>query len=217
MPYCRRAVSSAVSALRAGELVIVPTSRWYMVCCTASSKRACVQIFQAKRRVLTRPLAFVAPHMSFIMRHFRLNRHATALARAFWPGNLALRLPWRRPHVSRHRYIGERVADVVLEAGVFGALARTCGPLATASLSLSCPAEPVAITASEVDAFIVARRVIANTALVGPVCPLAMHMTIVDCSHGDAIVLREGVVHRRAVGEVIGLAPQLRSDRGVPF
>jgi L-threonylcarbamoyladenylate synthase len=43
-------IDLAAQAVEAGRLVIVPTSRWYMICCDASNTDACDRIFAAKQR-----------------------------------------------------------------------------------------------------------------------------------------------------------------------
>lgn len=90
------ALGQAARALVAGELVIVPTARWYMLCCAAADSVACRQLTMAKRRPRGQPLLLV-PEPGATERRFVLGPYARRLAVAFWPGELALVLPWRDP------------------------------------------------------------------------------------------------------------------------
>jgi tRNA A37 threonylcarbamoyladenosine synthetase subunit TsaC/SUA5/YrdC len=52
----------AIEAIESGELVILPTQRWYMICADASDHEACARIFTGKSRPQSKPLALVLPH-----------------------------------------------------------------------------------------------------------------------------------------------------------
>src|SRR4051795_11721135 len=85
----------AARAIEAGELVVVPTERWYMLCCDASNPGACARIFTTKKRPPDKSLLFVAPSPEAVRQRFSVAKEAELLAAAFWPGDLALLLPWR--------------------------------------------------------------------------------------------------------------------------
>src|SRR5688500_13044167 len=90
----------AVQAIEAGELVVVPTHRWYMICANASDADACARILSGKRRPTSKSLVYILPTAGTAAELFALTPQAERLATAFWPGDLAMILPWRDPSVG---------------------------------------------------------------------------------------------------------------------
>jgi tRNA threonylcarbamoyl adenosine modification protein (Sua5/YciO/YrdC/YwlC family) len=199
----------AARALEAGELVIVPTSRWYMICADATNTRACRSIFEGKQRPPGKSLVLVSPSLADCEQHFVLSNEARGLADAFWPGDLALLLPWRDPDEGA-RYSAVGAPALVTNApGVLGALASlTRTPVAATTVNISgdagIDARGPAISPEEVADFLSLTGVKATVILNGGVCPTANHLTIVDCSTAGARLVRAGLVHERAVAAVLG-------------
>jgi L-threonylcarbamoyladenylate synthase len=81
--------SAGVAAIDAGELVVLPSVRWYMMC-----DRADGRMFQAKRRPPDRHLMLGIADAGQARRTFVVNPAAEVLMAQFWPGDLALPLPW---------------------------------------------------------------------------------------------------------------------------
>ncbi len=87
-------IDAAARALRAGQLLGLPTETVYGLAADAASDAAVAQIFEAKGRPSDHPLiVHVAgpegiPHFAASVPAF-----AEALVRAFWPGPLTLILP----------------------------------------------------------------------------------------------------------------------------
>jgi L-threonylcarbamoyladenylate synthase len=133
----------AAQAIRAGQFVIAPTSRWYMVCADAANMEACRSIFAGKRRPAGKSLVFVAPHEADYTDTFAFNDDAARLAAALWPGDLALLLPWRDPgQAARHPAVGSP-ALVTRPGGVLGALAAAAQiPIAATTANISGDAGP---------------------------------------------------------------------------
>ncbi|MFD7444001.1 L-threonylcarbamoyladenylate synthase [Streptomyces sp. NPDC059909] len=199
----------AVRALEAGELVIVPTRRWYMICADASNEQACDSIFKGKRRPSGKSLAYVAPSLAACDEHFHLGADARTLASMFWPGDLALLLPWRSPEgAARHAAVGSPALTTVAP-GVLGELASAAKvPVAATTANISGDAGPddlgPAVTVNEVHAFLAASGLTASVIVDGGVCPAANHMTIVDCFTPQARLVRTGLVHQRSVSAALG-------------
>lgn len=197
-------IEEAARAIRAGQLVIVPTSRWYMICAAAADEQSCERIFQGKRRPSKKSLLFVPDNFETVERRFRLNSAAEALADAFWPGDLALLLPWRDPaDAARHQAVGSP-ALVGLTSGALGALAATVGePLAATSANISGDAGPEdpgpAIFIDDVNAFLAESGIEVGMVIDGGICPAANHTTIVDCFTDEPTLVRTGLVHQRAI------------------
>lgn len=202
-------LDTAAHAIEAGELVIAPTRRWYMICTDAANAKACARIFQGKRRLTTKPLAYIAPSLAACEARFQLSDQARKLARAFWPGDLALLLPWRNPEdATRHAAVGSPALTTVAP-GILGELAmKTRVPVAATTANFSGDAGPddrgPAVTLDEVHAFLGESSLAVSVIVDGGICPAANHMTIVDCFTPEAKLVRTGLVHQRAVTAALG-------------
>ncbi|MEV6631588.1 Sua5/YciO/YrdC/YwlC family protein [Actinoplanes sp. NPDC051470] len=206
----------AARAIEAGELVVVPTKRWYMLCCDASNPGACARIFSTKKRPPDKSLLFVAPSPEAVRQRFSVAKEAELLAAAFWPGDLALLLPWRdAAEGERHQAVGTPEALVTIAPGILGELATLAAvPIAATSANLSTERPGPSITLQEVLDFVTSAEADIPIVVDGGVCPIANHLTIVRCSAAGTEITREGVVHRRAVFAVIGWA---EADQTVSF
>lgn len=202
-------LSLAVHAIEAGELVIVPTQRWYMICADASNAEACASIFRGKRRPSGKSLAFVAPTLQSCKERFHLSEDALRLATMFWPGDLALLLPWQNPEeAAQHTAVGSPALTTVAP-GVLGELASASKvPLAATTANVSGDAGPEdrgpAVALDEVHTFLEVSGLTASVIIDGGVCPAANHLTIVDCFTPEAKLVRTGLVHQRAISAALG-------------
>ncbi|MFF4767377.1 Sua5/YciO/YrdC/YwlC family protein [Streptomyces sp. NPDC001255] len=196
-------VSFAAELLRNGRLVATPTPRWYMLCARATDSLATRAIFHAKQRPETKPLLLLLDTTTTVDALFDLSDDARLLTEHLWPGDLALRLPWKAG-VEPIAAVGSP-ALVGCPDGALRRLISTVGePLAAAVCSISAPAagaaDHPALTIAQVAAF--DRRTNAGIAAIvdGGICPHGRHMTVVDCPvDAAARIHREGTVHARAV------------------
>ncbi|MET9185024.1 Sua5/YciO/YrdC/YwlC family protein [Streptomyces tendae] len=194
---------AAARLLAAGHVVAVPTPRWYMLCARAAAPAATDTVFHAKQRPTDKPLLLLLDAPATAEALFDLSADARLLAGALWPGDLALRLPWK-PDAKAVSAVGSPTLAGCPD-GILGRLVALAGePLAAAVCSISTPAaggqDHPALTAAQVAAF--ERTTKAGIAAVvdGGICPHGRHMTIVDCPAGaPARLEREGTVHARAV------------------
>lgn len=207
----------AARAIEAGELVVVPTQRWYMLCGDASDPDACARIFTTKRRPPDKSLLFVAQSPEAARQHFHVSKEAELLAAAFWPGDLALLLPWRDPaEGERHQAVGAPEALVTVAPGILGELAQlTAVPIAATSANVSgTEGTAPSITLEEVLNFVASTEADLPIVVDGGVCPIANHLTIVRCAAEETDIVREGIVHRRAVAAVLGQTTLDRAATG---
>jgi L-threonylcarbamoyladenylate synthase len=203
-------LTKAVAAIEAGQLVIVPTSRWYMICANALDGRACQSIFDAKRRPTSKAMLLVVPRLDAATTLFDLPSAAVRLADAFWPGDLAMTLRWRDPTTGgRFWPVGDQQALVTCAPGILGDLvARARVPVAATSVNVSgetaTDGSSPAITVSEVEQFVRTSGVEVALCIDGGTCPAANHLTVVDSTSDEVRLTRPGLVHARAVSAVLG-------------
>ncbi|MFO7571471.1 MAG: L-threonylcarbamoyladenylate synthase [Gaiellaceae bacterium] len=112
-------VDDVVAAVRAGELVIIPTDTVYGLACTPYGKEPVRRLSELKRRSSDQPIALVAASVDWLLECVpELRGKSTAVARALLPGPFTLVLPnparrfaWIAG--SRPETIGVRVPDLV--------------------------------------------------------------------------------------------------------
>jgi L-threonylcarbamoyladenylate synthase len=202
-------IGVAAAAVDAGDLVVVPTQRWYMLCGRADSEAVAARIFGAKHRATERTLLHVARSPAEARTAFVLNDEARLLADAFWPGDLALVLRWRDAAAGeRMTAVGDTEVLVTCASGSLGELARLCAaPLAATSANISPHEDSVgtfpAITVAQVASF--AHRSGADLAVVvdGGACPSPQDMTIVACTSDRSVMRRPGLVSQRSIEAVL--------------
>lgn len=180
-------IDAAEKALRAGQLVGLPTDTVYGLAADALHTGAADRLFQAKRRprdvdlpvlvsgrVQARGLITAVPEV------------AERLMERFWPGALTLVLP-RSPDVQAD--LGDDELTIGLRCpdhDVLRDLCRRVGPLATTSANLH--GQPTATTAQEVaDLF----GSLVPVVLDGGTCA-GSPSTVLDCTGEQPKLLREG-------------------------
>ncbi len=202
-------LEKAARALDDGELVIVPTERWYMICADATNLAACESIFTSKQRPRSKSLVYIAPSRQVCADLFVMHPEAELLADAFWPGNLAMLLPWKStPQADVQQATVGSPALVTIAPGPLGELALSSPvPVAATTVNISgdagVDAPGPAISVQEVHAFLDHTAINAAVILDGGVAPAANHLTIVDCSMPTADLTRPGLVHERALAAVL--------------
>jgi L-threonylcarbamoyladenylate synthase len=133
----------AVSALRAGKLVVFPTETLYGIGCDALDARALGRLLAAKRRPEEKGIAVIVADTGMVERiATAISAAARRLAERFWPGPLTLLFP-ARPDLPAPLVVGGKVAARVSSHPTAAALARALGrPIAAPSANVS--AEPPA-------------------------------------------------------------------------
>ncbi len=198
-------VAAAAQALRAGELVGLPTETVYGLGADAASDAAVAKIFAAKGRPSDHPLIVHVADASGVD-HFARDVPAFAqkLMQAFWPGPLTLILP-RRPDVGvgaagGQDSIGLRcpshpLAHALLmaarELGVDGVAAPSANKFGRVS-----PTTAAHVQAEFGDSLLV---------LDGGSCTVGIESTIIDCTRGAPALLRPGQITREQVQAACGL------------
>ena len=215
------AIARAAQAIRAGDLLGLPTETVYGLAADADNPAAVAKIFAAKGRPADHPLIVHVRDVASVA-HFAdsVPDFAQALMAAFWPGPLTVILPRREGVASAaaggQNSIGLRSpAHPVAQAVLNACLEPSDDP--------AHPHKPVwGIAAPSANQF---GRVSPTTAahvqgefesdlliLDGGPCTVGIESTIIDCTRGVPVLLRPGGISRAQVQAVCGQTVLLQDD-----
>ncbi len=195
-------MTEAVAALRAGDLLILPTETVYGLAADAGNAEAVARIFEAKGRPRFNPLISHVADAVAAERIAVFDDAARQLAQAFWPGPLTIVAPCRDTvavsDLARAgldsvavRVPGHARARAVLDA--FG------GPVVAPSANRSGRPSPTtfADAVEETGSF-------AAAAFDGGPCAVGVESTVVSVLDGRVSLLRPGSVTREEIEALIG-------------
>lgn len=193
-----RGLDAAASALRRGDLVLLPTDTVYGVACDAFSSRGVERLLAAKGRGRDLPVpVLVGTPQTLEGLGYGLTKAARDLAEAFWPGPLTL--------VVRHQ------PTLAWDLGAAGGTVALRMPLHPVAIELLRVTGPLGVTAANAPAGALPRTLAEAQAQLGEAA--AVHLdggpsldtppsTVVDVSGPDPRLLREGAVTLDALREV---------------
>lgn len=197
----RTGIASAISSLKSGRLVVLPTDTVYGIGADAFDGSAVAALLDAKGRGRNMPVpVLVGSWHTIDGLCYSVPPAARELIRAFWPGALSLVV---RQAPSLQWDLGDANGTVMLRMPLHPVaieLLREVGPMAVSSANVS--GRPAAVTAAD------ARDQLGDLVQVyleaGPSARGAAS-TIVDLTGAQPRVLREGPVTAAQVAEVLGL------------
>ena len=195
-------IAAAVSAVRGGRLVVLPTDTVYGVGADAFDPAAVAALLAAKGRGRDMPVpVLVGSWQTIDGLAFAVPGTARELIRACWPGALSIVVA-QAP--SLRWDLGEGHGTVMVRMPLHPVaieLLREVGPMAVSSANIS--GRPAAITADD------ARRQLGDLVEVyldaGPSAQQAAS-TVVDLTRGHPRILREGPVTTHEIADVLGVA-----------
>ena len=202
-------LAEAITRLRAGELVVIPTETVYGLAADAENAKAVAAIFALKGRPASRPLIVHIASAELLDAWAReVPDYAGALAQALWPGPLTLVLPR-----------ASRVPDVVTGGQDTVALRVPAHPLALALLErfgggLAAPsANPYGHISPTEPAHVRAGFGAATPLLLeGGPCTGGIESTIVSCLGPLPRILRPGLVTAAQIAAITGLEVLEQAD-----
>jgi L-threonylcarbamoyladenylate synthase len=202
------AVRRAAQALRAGEVVALPTETVYGLAANALDPRAVAQIYEIKGRPAHNPIiVHVAGAEMAKACVADWPVPAGKLAAAFWPGPLTLVLP-RSSAIPDVVTAGGDTVGVRWPSHPFiQAVIRECGfPLAAPSANLSNRVSPT-------NAGHVRRQLGGKLRLIvdGGQSQVGIESTVLDLTVSPPRVLRPGMIHEPALEAVVG---EVRGAKG---
>jgi L-threonylcarbamoyladenylate synthase len=191
-------LDAAVTAIGAGDLVLLPTDTVYGVAADAFTPPAVLKLLAAKNRGRTMPVPVLIGEASTLAGIVnRVPEVATRLAGAFWPGGLTLVVE-HAPSLAWDLGDAEGTVAVRLpDDDLARDLLRRTGPLAVSSANRS--GRPAATTADQAVAQLGAH---AAVVLDGGPRDSSAASTIVDCTGPTPRVLRIGAIPVERLREV---------------
>ena len=194
----------ARTALRRGELVVIPTDTVYGIAADAFSPKAVQRLLDAKGRTRQSPPPVLVPSVDTLEALAAVVPDAVRkLVDAFWPGGLTIVLPSQPSLVWDLGDTDGTVAVRMPDNRIALELLSETGPLAVSSANLT--GQPAATTAAAAEAMLgdsvdvyldggestsVSSTIVDATRLVGP--------------GGTLTILREGAISREQIRDVVG-------------
>jgi tRNA threonylcarbamoyl adenosine modification protein (Sua5/YciO/YrdC/YwlC family) len=180
-------VEAAIAAIRAGEVVVIPTDTVYGLAGDPSNPEAVERIYAIKGRPPQLELSLLAADISQLDGLVEMDGVARSLAAAFWPGPLSLVCPVgpRRLGIPRS---GTTLMVRVPGHALLRSLLEETGPVASTSANRH--GMPPAATAGAAESDLGGD--VAGAIDGGP--STAMASTIIDLSSRPPRVLREGPI-----------------------
>jgi len=180
----------AVSILRRGGVIAMPTDTLYALVAAARDAEAVRRVFAMKGRKFSKPLPLFVSGLAMAERIAVLNPHARRLAGRFWPGPLTIVLPKQPAFESEALAGGDTVALRVPDHDLARAVVEALdAPVTATSANRSSGRDPVSPEEvlrqldGEVDFLLDA----------GP-CPVGFASTVVDCTGPELHVTRQGAL-----------------------
>ena len=219
------AIAAGARALRAGELLGLPTETVYGLAADADNAQAIAKIFRAKGRPSDHPLIVHVLNEASVA-HFAgpVPDFARALMHAFWPGPLTLILP-RRPGVAGAAAGGQNSIGLRCPSHpVAQALLLACQAIVDEAGLRQVPVWGVAApsanqfgrvsptTAQHVQGEFGADLLILD----GGPCDVGIESTIIDCTRGVPVLLRPGAITPDDVLVACGLSVRLPHEMRGP-
>ncbi|QFS92952.1 Threonylcarbamoyl-AMP synthase [Mycobacterium sp. THAF192] len=206
-------IAAAISALKGGRLVVMPTDTVYGIGADAFDGSAVAALLAAKGRGRDMPVPVLVGSWHTIQGLvYTVPNSAKELIRAFWPGALSLVV---RQAPSLAWDLGDAHGTVMLRMPLHPVaieLLRAVGPMAVSSANIS--GRPAAVTADQ------ARDQLGDLVdvyLDGGPAEQQSASTIVDLTGAHPRVLRQGPVTVEAIASVLGVdAGSLTDDPDQP-
>ncbi|MFC3078926.1 L-threonylcarbamoyladenylate synthase [Phenylobacterium terrae] len=203
------AIARAAAALRAGDLVILPTETVYGLAADAANPDAVARLYEAKGRPSFNPLIAHVAGLEAAERVAVFDGRARRLAQRFWPGPLTLVLPVRAP--AKVSDLARAGLDTVAVRAPAHPIARALlaafgGPVAAPSANRSGRPSPTTFEAALEET-----GAAAAAALDGGPCRVGLESTVVSLLD-EPRLLRPGAVTRGEIEAEIGALAEAEAD-----
>lgn len=197
-------IKAAVDAVKAGQLVVLPTDTLYGLGCDAFNNEAVANLLATKHRGPDMPVPVLVGSWDTIQGLVQYySPQAKTLVEAFWPGGLSIivpqapSLPWNLGDTRGTVMLRMPLHPVAIE------LLRETGPMAVSSANISGHTPPSTVTEAR-------QQLNQNVSvyLDGGECAIGKPSSIIDISGDHPKLLREGAISAERIGEVLGVAAE---------
>jgi L-threonylcarbamoyladenylate synthase len=194
---------AAVTVLRKGGIVALPTDTVYGIAVAVSTPGGVDKLFEVKQRPPDKGIMLLLDDAAQAARAGVMTPAAAALAAAAWPGGLSVVVPqradvrWPAVLTGGAQTIGLRVPD----HGTPRSLARDLGPLPTTSANVSGLPE-----ATDAEAILEQLGEAIDLVLDGGPARGGPASTVIDCTGALPIVVRAGAVSVQEVAAILDRA-----------
>jgi L-threonylcarbamoyladenylate synthase len=193
-------IEKAVSVLRDGGVIAMPTDTLYALTARARDGAAVRRVFEIKGRNDGKPMPLFVSNLDMARRFGEFNETASKLAERFWPGALTLVVRRQGRFESDALAGGDTVALRAPDNAIALALIAGAGePVTGTSANLSGGPDPV--SADEVRRQIGAKL---DIILDAGLAEGGVASTIVDCTGDEPVILREGALSRAEIFDALG-------------
>lgn len=193
------AIDAAVTALQAGELVIVPTDTVYGIAADAFDKGAVAGLLAAKGRGRAMPPPVLISNVATLdALATRIPDWARTLVEELWPGALTIVL---HQQPSLQWDLGEArqtVAVRIPDSDILRQIIDRVGPLATSSANRT--TKPAATNADQAEEML---GKMVKAILDGGESPVGEASTIVSATGDEPKILREGAISIDRINEIL--------------
>jgi L-threonylcarbamoyladenylate synthase len=195
----KNAVQETLNVIRSGGVVAVPTDTVYGIACSVNNGDAIQSLYQIKIRESIKAIPVLIADFNQIDQVAKnLNDNAVKLAQSFWPGALTI-IVEKNELLPANLTINPTVGIRIPDHDWLRAIMRKVGPLAATSANISGEASPS--TAKQVLEQLNGRI---ELVIDGGECKGGISSTVVDCSHYEINILREGGITPEEIRSVIG-------------
>lgn len=197
-------IKAAVDAVKAGQLVVLPTDTLYGLGCDAFNNEAVANLLATKHRGPDMPVPVLVGSWDTIQGLVQYySPQAKTLVEAFWPGGLSIivpqapSLPWNLGDTRGTVMLRMPLHPVAIE------LLRETGPMAVSSANISGHTPPSTVTEAR-------QQLNQNVSvyLDGGECAIGKPSSIIDISGDHPKLLREGAISAERIGEVLGVSAE---------
>lgn len=197
-------IKAAVDAVKAGQLVVLPTDTLYGLGCDAFNNEAVANLLATKHRGPDMPVPVLVGSWDTIQGLVQYySPQAKTLVEAFWPGGLSIivpqapSLPWNLGDTRGTVMLRMPLHPVAIE------LLRETGPMAVSSANISGHTPPSTVTEAR-------QQLNQNVSvyLDGGECAIGKPSSIIDISGDHPRLLREGAISAERIGEVLGVSAE---------
>lgn len=199
----------AAEAIRAGELVGMPTETVYGLAADATNREAVLKIFELKHRPAENPLIVHVAHLAQVgLLASDFPERAQRLAELFWPGPLTLILPKREEVLPE---VTGGLATVAVRIPSHPVALRL---IDEASVPIAAPSANPFMGLSPTRAAHLDKVMAEGLSLVldGGACEVGLESTVVDLSSAEPRLLRPGGIPRADIERALGQRLSERSS-----